>query len=139
METIKNYLKIDCYSFTMLILINAVLAWTGIIEDMNISVGIQLFIITSTIAFLMFLTDWLWSRKGESIKKIFHIIDILISVLLWGVVFNNISFSYMNSIITVISCICTYLCVSGVMALENKKDADDINNSIKRMRLKNKS
>jgi len=139
METIKNYFKIDCYSFTMLILINAVLAWTGIIEDMNISVSIQLFIITSTIAFLMFLTDWLWSRKGESIKKIFHIIDILISVLLWGVVFNNISFSYMNSIITVISCICTYLCVSGVMALENKKDADDINNSIKRMRLKNKS
>ena len=139
METIKNYFKIDCYSFTMLILINAVLAWTGIIEDMNISVGIQLFIITSTIAFLMFLTDWLWSRKGESIKKIFHIIDILFSVLLWGVVFNNISFSYMNLIITVISCICTYLCVSGVMALENKKDADDINNSIKRMRLKNKS
>ena len=139
METIKNYFKIDCYSFTMLILINAVLAWTGIIEDMNISVSIQLFIITSTIAFLMFSTDWLWSRKGERIKKIFHIIDILISVLLWGAVFNNISFSYKNSIITVIICLCTYLCVSGVMALENKKDADDINNSIKRMRLKNKS
>ena len=139
METIKNYFKIDCYSFTMLILINAVLAWTGIIKDMNISVSIQLFIITSTIAFLMFSTDWLWSRKGERIKKIFHIIDILISVLLWGAVFNNISFSYKNSIITVIICLCTYLCVSGVMALENKKDADDINNSIKRMRLKNKS
>ena len=139
METIKNYFKIDCYSFTMLILINAVLAWTGIIEDMNISVSIQLFIITSTIAFLMFLTDWLWNRKGESIKRIFHIIDILISVLLWGVVFNNISFSHKDSIITVIICICTYLCVSGVMALENKKDADDINDSIKRMRLKNKS
>jgi len=139
MVTIKNYLKIDCYSFTMLILINAVLAWTGIIEDMNISVSIQLFIITSTIAFFMFLTDCLWNRKGESIKRIFHIIDILISVLLWGVVFNNISFSHKDSIITVIICICTYLCVSGVMALENKKDADDINDSIKRMRLKNKS
>ena len=139
MVTMKDYLKIDCYSFTVLILINAVLVWTGIIEDMNISVSIQLFIITSTIAFLMFSTDWLWSRKGERIKKIFHIIDILISVLLWGAVFNNISFSYKNSIITVIICLCTYLCVSGVMALENKKDADDINNSIKRMRLKNKS
>jgi len=139
MVTIKNYLKTDCYSFTTLILINALLAWIGIIEDMNISVSIQLFIITSTIAFLMFLTDWLWKRKGESIKRIFHIIDIIISVSLWGVVFNNISFSLKDSTITVIICICTYLCVSGVMTLENKKDADDINDSIKRMRQKKNS
>ena len=139
MVTMKDYLKIDCYSFTVLILINAVLVWTGIIEDMNISVSIQLFIITSTIAFLMFLTDWLWNRKGEGIKRIFHIMDILISVWLWGVVFENISFSYKDSIITAMVCICTYLCVSGIMVLENKRDADDINNSIKKMRLRNKS
>ena len=139
METFKNYLKIDCYSFTILILINAVLSWTGIIEDTNISVSIQLFIITSTIAILMFLTDWLWNRKGEGIKRIFHTIDILISVLLWSVVFDDISISHKDSIISVIICIFTYLCVSFVMALENKKDAEDINDSIKKMRLRNKA
>lgn len=139
METMKSYLKIDSYSFTILILINAILASIGIIEDMNISVCIQLFIITSTIALLMFLTDWLFNRKSEWIKRIFHIIDILCSVILWEFIFNNITLAYKDWIITGSICICTYICVSVVMVLENKKDAEDINDSIKRMRLRNKS
>lgn len=139
METMKSYLKIDSYSFTILILINAILASVGIIEDMNISVSIQLFIITSTIALLMFLTDWLLNRKSERIKRVFHIIDILCSVILWGLIFNNISLAYKDWIITGSICICTYICVSVVMVLDNKKDAEDINDSIKRMRLRNKS
>lgn len=139
METMKSYLKIDSYSFTILILINAILASAGIIEDMNISVSIQLFIITSTIALLMFLTDWSLKRRREQIKRIFHIIDILCSVILWGLIFNNISLAYKDWIITGSICICTYLCVSAVMILDNKKNAEDINDSIKRMRLRNKS
>lgn len=136
METIKFYIKIDCFSFTILTLANSVLAWAGMIEDVGISANIQLFIVTSTIACLMFLTDRLFARKGEIVKLLAHVIDILASVVLWGLVFDHFSFSQKGWVITVLICVVTYLCVSGAMAFENKRDADDINDSIKKMRLK---
>lgn len=133
MNKFKQYMVIDCYAFTVVVLFNALLQRLGIAEEAPMSYCLYMFIASSIIALLMFITDLIIGER-EKLKKIFHVLDVVIPVLLMTMLQNKFRLGFKEIIITGIFSLIAYGIVCLMMYLSWRESDIKLNENIQRMR-----
>lgn len=133
MNKFKRYMVIDCYAFTVVVLFNALCQRLGIAEEAPMSYCLYMFIASSIIALLMFITDLIIGER-EKLKKIFHVLDVVIPVLLMTMLQNKFRLGFKEIIITGIFSLIAYGIVCLMMYLSWRESDIKLNENIQRMR-----
>lgn len=129
MTQFKTYFTIDCISFTFVILIFSGLSLLDLLPPLTTLIALQIFAMTTCIAFLMTLTDRIpWNSLWPSI--LVDIVTVLFSVFTIGWLFQVFPMDWPN--FTVISgmSVVVYFAVYGVLIIKDRVDADKINQQI---------
>ncbi|MCK8485821.1 DUF3021 domain-containing protein [Paenibacillus sp. MBLB2552] len=129
MTQFKTYFTIDCISFTFVILIFSGLSLLDLLPPLTTLIALQIFAMTTCIAFLMTLTDRIpWNSLWPSI--LVDIGTVLFSVFTIGWLFHVFPMDWPN--FTVISgmSVVVYFAVYGVLIIKDRVDADKINQQI---------
>ncbi len=133
MNKFKQYMVIDCYAFTVVVLFNALLQRLGMAEEAPMSYCLYMFIASSIIALLMFITDLIIGER-EKLKKIFHVLDVVIPVLLMTMLQNKFRLGFKEIIITGVFSLIAYGIVCLMMYLSWRESDIKLNENIQRMR-----
>ena len=115
MKRLKMYWMIDCYAFTIVCLVNALLVVFGLLEDtLSIVNVIPIFMATTLAAFLMYLTDTVCKEKNI-IRHVFRLVDIMISVNLFEILFYQVQIDIKKIVINAMMCLIFYAIVYLMM------------------------
>jgi len=135
MNQFKKYLMIDCYAFTAVVLGNAIFQALNIANEVPMKYSLYIFLVSSVIAFLMFLTDQLMVNNGK-IKGIVHILDVLVPVFLFNMLQSGLQLKLAETVIVIGFSLAIYGIVSLMMYLSYREKDTKLNESIQRMRAK---
>ena len=126
---------IDCYAFTAVVLGNAIFQALNIANEVPMKYSLYIFLVSSVIAFLMFLTDQLMVNNGK-IKGIVHILDVLVPVFLFNMLQSGLQLKLAETVIVIGFSLAIYGIVSLMMYLSYREKDTKLNESIQRMRAK---
>lgn len=130
MATFKRYFVIDCVSFAILILVYTAVALAGV-TTLNEFAVFLLFVMTSAIAVLMFLTDKL-PIKNPLLNMLVNFLDCVIVVFGMGCPFGFIPVEA-PLILTVLGMIAiVYFATFGILVIKAHADADIINKQLEK-------
>lgn len=136
MKTFKYYFTADCISFTLVILINALLNALlnpdSLESALTLSELVQLFICTSLVELLMYFTDKL-DIKTLSCSMIVGILDICAVMYIVGGLFKLISLRWQNVLIVFAVIIAVYFLTFAVMIFDDRNAAVLINKKLQKM------
>lgn len=136
-KRIWEAIAVNCFSFTCLIVVNAVLSLYETINILNPVVALQFFVCTSTIALLQLLVGVFLSGYTE--KNLF--VDIFVNLLcvnlavfvLGGLLFQWFSFGKASHIVLVLILnFSIFAIVYALLAAKAAMDASQINKAIQR-------
>lgn len=134
MEKFKEFLVIDCYSFTAVSLFNATLVATGRVkEGVSIEFCLHIFLVTSIIAGLILITDEVC--KGNSlIRLFFHLVDVMMPVLGYIMLTQRMAPKMETIIRNIVICILLYGLIYLLMVMSWKEKDQKANESLEKMR-----
>lgn len=135
MDKFKKYMVIDCYAFTIIVLINALFQTLDLAKPAPMTYCLYMFLVSSVVAILMFLTDR-FVGSTERIKGIWHIVDVLVPVLFFSMLQAEFRLSMKQVVMTMIVCIVVYVIVCLMMYLSWREQDVKLNESIQKMRNK---
>ncbi|WP_068786987.1 DUF3021 family protein [Paenibacillus phocaensis] len=129
MTKLKAYITIDCISFTFVILIFSGLSLLDVLPPLTTQLALQMFAMTTCVAFLMTLTDRIaWKSLWSSI--LMDIVTVLFSVFSIGGLFRIFPLNGFNIAVIGGMSVAVYFAVYGVLILKDRVDADKINQQI---------
>ncbi|MGP0584022.1 DUF3021 family protein [Paenibacillus timonensis] len=129
MTPFKTYFTIDCISFTFVILIFSGLSLLNLLPPLTTLIALQIFAMTTCIAFLMTLTDRIpWKSLWPSI--LVDIVTVLFSVFAIGWLFHVFPMDWPNFAVISGMSVVVYFAVYGVLIIKDRVDADKINQQI---------
>lgn len=131
-KKITEFINMNCYAFTILVLINSIAVTMGISNN-SMSLSLRLFGLTTGITALIMLIELL-PIKSEITKAVIQIITIMLAIFVFGYLLDLVIFETKYIIINCIVGVGIYSCVSGILLLGSKKDAEYLNDKIRRMR-----
>ena len=135
MNQFKKYLMIDCYAFTAVVLANAVFQALNIANEIPMKYSLYIFLISSMIAVLMFLTDRFIVNDGK-IKGIVHMLDVLVPVLFFNMLQSDFQLKLIEGLIVIGFSLAIYGIVCLMMYLSYREQDAKLNESIQKMRTK---
>ncbi len=135
MNQFKKYLMIDCYAFTAVVLANAIFQALNIASEVPMKYSLYIFLVSSVIAFLMFLTDQFIVSNGK-VKGIVHILDVLVPVFLSNMLQNGFQLKLIETLIVIGFSLVIYSIVYLMMYLSYREKDAKLNESIQKMRAK---
>ena len=135
MNQFKKYLMIDCYAFTAVVLANAIFQALNIASEVPMKYSLYIFLVSSVIAFLMFLTDQFIVSNGK-VKGIVHILDVLVPVFLSNMLQNGFQLKLIETLIVIGFSLVIYGIVYLMMYLSYREKDAKLNESIQKMRAK---
>lgn len=129
MTKLKTYLTIDCISFTFVILIFSGLSLLEVLPPLSTRLALQIFAMTSCIAFLMSFSDRIpWKSLWPSMAVEIGIV--LFSVFTIGWLFRVFPMNGPNFAVISGMSVAVYFGVYGVLIIKDRVDADKINQHI---------
>lgn len=135
MNQFKKYLMIDCYAFTAVVLANAIFQALNIASEVPMKYSLYIFLVSSVIAFLMFLTDQFIVSNGK-VKGIVHILDVLVPVFLSNMLQSGFQLKLIETLIVIGFSLVIYGIVYLMMYLSYREKDAKLNESIQKMRAK---
>lgn len=135
MHKIKQYMVIDCYAFTVIVLVNALLQKWSIAEEQSLVSSLYIFLTSTLIALFMCITDQLISEQ-KRLKSIFRIVDVLVPTFFMSMLQSEFHLRLKDLVITVIFSLIAYGIVSLMMYLSWRERDIKLNEKIQRMRRK---
>ncbi len=126
---------IDCYAFTAVVLANAIFQALNIASEVPMKYSLYIFLVSSVIAFLMFLTDQFIVSNGK-VKGIVHILDVLVPVFLSNMLQNGFQLKLIETLIVIGFSLVIYSIVYLMMYLSYREKDAKLNESIQKMRAK---
>lgn len=135
MNQLKKYLMIDCYAFTAVVLANAIFQALNIASEVPMKYSLYIFLVSSVIAFLMFLTDQFIVSNGK-VKGIVHILDVLVPVFLSNMLQSGFQLKLIETLIVIGFSLVIYGIVYLMMYLSYREKDAKLNESIQKMRAK---
>lgn len=135
MNQFKKYLMIDCYAFTAVVLANAIFQALNIASEVPMKYSLYIFLVSSVIAFLMFLTDQFIVSNGK-VKGIVHILDVLVPVFLSNMLQSGFQLKLIETLIVIGFSLAIYGIVYLMMYLSYREKDAKLNESIQKMRAK---
>ncbi len=139
MKTLKMYWMIDCYAFTMVCLINALLVVCGLSDDASSIVNvIPIFAATTLAAFLMYLTDKICKEKNV-MRHVFRLVDIMIPVNLFQILFYEVQMGIKEIVINIIMCLIFYIIVYLMMVVSWHEQDQKVNKSLEKIRARKRN
>lgn len=139
MKTLKMYWMVDCYAFTIVCLINALLVVGGL-SDYTLSIVnvIPIFVSTTLAAFLMYLTDRICKEKSI-MRRVFHLVDIMIPVNLFQIIFYEVQMGIKEIVINIITCLIFYVIVYLMMVVSWHEQDQKVNKSLEKIRARKRN
>lgn len=135
MNQFKKYLMIDCYAFTAVVLANAIFQALNIASEVPMKYSLYIFLVSSVIAFLMFLTDQFIVSNGI-VKGIVHILAVLVPVFLSNMLQSGFQLKLIETLIVIGFSLVIYGIVYLMMYLSYREKDAKLNESIQKMRAK---
>lgn len=126
---------IDCYAFTVIVLVNALLQKWSIAEEQSLVSSLYIFLTSTLIALFMCITDQLISEQ-KRLKSIFRIVDVLVPTFFMSMLQSEFHLRLKDLVITVIFSLIAYGIVSLMMYLSWRERDIKLNEKIQRMRRK---
>lgn len=126
---------IDCYAFTVIVLVNALLQKWSIAEEQSLVSSLYIFLTSTLIALFMCVTDQLISEQ-KRLKSIFRIVDVLVPTFFMSMFQSEFHLRLKDLVITVIFSLIAYGIVSLMMYLSWRERDIKLNEKIQRMRRK---
>lgn len=134
MSKFRFYVTMNCVSFTVLVLIYTVLCLFGM-SVVNEFAILILLLMTTCIAILIFFTDKI-PINSLALRMIVDLADIMVIVFAIGGSTGFIPFETGNVLIVIAMILVIYFATFGVLVIQNKADADDINKKIGELKRK---
>lgn len=134
MKNLKKYWVIDCYAFTIVTLINALFMKMGL-SDVNLSMlnVIPIFIATTLVCFLMFLTDKI-SKEQSLMRHLFHLLDIIIPLNLFKFFMDGFQGGLIEIVASTLM-YCVFYAIVYVLILVSWREQDQkTNEALEKMR-----
>lgn len=139
MKRLKMYGMIDCYAFTIVCLVNALLVVGGLSDGtLSIVNVIPIFLATTLAAFLMYLTDKLCKEKNGMLH-IFRLVDIMISVNLFQILFYEVQVGIKEIVINLIMSLIFYVIVYLMMLVSWHEQDQKVNKSLEKIRARKRN
>ena len=139
MKRLKMYWMIDCYAFTIVCLVNALLVVFGLSEDtLSIVNVIPIFMATTLVALLMYLTDII-CKENNIIRHVFRLVDIMISVNLFEILFYQVQIDIKKIVINAIMCLIFYVIVYLMMVVSWREQDQKTNESLEKIRARKRN
>ncbi|PHV69493.1 hypothetical protein CS063_15630 [Sporanaerobium hydrogeniformans] len=135
MQKIKQYIVIDCYAFTVIVLVNALLQKCGIAKEQSLVSSLYIFLTSTLVAVFMCITDQLMGKQ-KHLKRIFRIVDVLVPTFFMSMLQSKFHLSLKDLVMTVIFSLIAYGIVSLMMYLSWRERDIKLNENIQRMRRK---
>lgn len=129
MSTLKTYLNIQCYSFTLLVLIHSALGWFEIYPAITVEGVFMLFAITLCTTVFIMMLDRI-PIKSNPLRSLLQIAAIMLVVFGMGFLGGTIPVR-LDIILSVVGVILLiYFCVYGILMIKDQSDAKAINKQI---------
>lgn len=134
MSTFKQYFTYDCISYTILMMIECLLmSVQGHKEGLDANIAIQMFLMTSLISVVMFLTDKL-QIGSFPLRILIDVADIALVVYplgLWWDFFEADAVTLVGIFVVILA---VYAGVAGVSLIHAKSDEGKINRELRARR-----
>ncbi len=129
MSTFKAYFSINCYSFTLLILIYAVLDKLNVFPPVTSDHIFVYFLMTTLIAILIALTNKL-PIKNNLLCSLIRLLDITLVVFSLGITFKIFPLDWFIISIIMGMILVIYFGVQGLLIIKDHSDAHAINKQL---------
>lgn len=131
MSKFKTYFTINCYSFTFLILIYALLAKLELFPPLTIDSVFVHFLMTLCGTLLIALTDRL-PIGNELLASFIRIVDVAVAVFGIGFTFDLIPMEWTTILPIMGMILVIYVCVAAISMIKGQADANEINKQLNR-------
>ncbi len=132
MKQIMKYTITNCISFTILMLLYALLEKAGSASPLTVDVMLDFLVITTVISVLMYLSER-FLQPGVLLGMALDIAIIFLVVFgLGSLAFNMFPFTWQQFIVISGMILITYFAVYGFMVIKEQRDAERINESIQK-------
>ncbi len=133
MEKFRFYFSVNCVSFTILILLFALLSIPNITGPLNATAVFALFAMTALIALVLFFTDKV-QVKNQLMRSLIDIVLIIGIVFGIGIPAGVIPATLPYALLCIGMILVVYLGTFVILVVTNRVDAEKINKQIRNLR-----